>query len=312
MRAFALRTLLLTGLVIATLAALGALGERVPRSIPAIARIEVGCEQTDLDVLFIGSSQTYSAVDTAWLSAQGLRSFNLGTPTAGPGFSAAVFDNYAAAAGAPPHVVFEVGSWTLSTGSDNWHRYPIHDHLQHVELDPRPPALGEYPVRLVERAQLAVTSLIDFAWRQDEVEREISRERARQLASRGFRPSEKVPGPLSKKRASRSAFSAEKARAFSDLIGRVRAAGSQVTLLEVPTLEVATRRDRARLAAELDRLEGSGVRVLRLDVEIPRDGWGDRSHMNARGAAVFTRALLDAVEDAAPLELRQREAAEGQ
>lgn len=87
-------------------------------------------EFDSLDVLFVGNSYCYSAINTPLLNSEGKRTFNLGLPTAGVQFYTLLLNHYLQQVKQKPDtIMLMVSPMTFSLHADNWTDYPVHRYL---------------------------------------------------------------------------------------------------------------------------------------------------------------------------------------
>lgn len=97
---------------------------------PNIIRVNTAPEYDSLDILFTGSSYTYSGIIPAVFDSAGLKTYNLGISTAGPHFNELVVTDYLKEiTKAPKLIVFDISLLSFTSKSDNWGSYPIHRYL---------------------------------------------------------------------------------------------------------------------------------------------------------------------------------------
>lgn len=84
-----------------------------------------------LDVLFVGSSYSYSGIKPSLLDSEGLSSYNLGIVSAGIEFYELIVDDYLENIKYPPKKIFIlISPMTFSSWADNYSEYPIHRYLE--------------------------------------------------------------------------------------------------------------------------------------------------------------------------------------
>jgi hypothetical protein len=84
-----------------------------------------------LDILFIGNSYCYNAVNISYFDSLNIHAFNLGIATAGVQFYDLVLnDYYDNVTSSPKKVLLLVTPMTFSSKSDNFSIYPIHRYLE--------------------------------------------------------------------------------------------------------------------------------------------------------------------------------------
>lgn len=85
----------------------------------------------NLDVLFVGSSYSYSSIKPSLLDEISFRSYNLGISAAGVEFYELVIDDYIENSKSNPKVIFiNVSLMTFSSKVDDYSTYPIHRYLE--------------------------------------------------------------------------------------------------------------------------------------------------------------------------------------
>lgn len=85
----------------------------------------------NLDVLFVGSSYSYSSIKPSLLDEMSLRSYNLGIGAAGVEFYELVIYDYIENSKSNPKVIFiNVSPMTFSSKVDDYSTYPIHRYLE--------------------------------------------------------------------------------------------------------------------------------------------------------------------------------------
>lgn len=276
----------------------GQIADRRPSADANVARLEVAGRLADLDHLFVGSSYTYSAVDPNGLGAAGARAYNLGTPSAGPGFYELLLEDYLAASGSTPgRIVFEVSPLAFSPRSDRWADYPVHRRLvsprSHEAVALRFGAFDQYPMMVLGSAR----KLLNRSPSASSVESAL----ATALRNRGHFPSDEV---FSERvfEATRhlyepfreAGFSHRKRDRLLSLIERAGETGSEVVLLEIPTFKLSEFFSSEALSLYRETLldfETRGFIVLRMPSPPPADRFRNIDHMNSRGAAEFTTWL---------------------
>lgn len=84
-----------------------------------------------LDILFVGNSYCYSAIQPTILDSNSLKSYNLGIATAGIEFYELIINDYLTHVNKYPRFLFLlVSPMTFSSKSDNYASYPIHRYLE--------------------------------------------------------------------------------------------------------------------------------------------------------------------------------------
>lgn len=95
-----------------------------------VLRIRKATEFKNLDVLFLGNSYAYSAINTYALDSADIQSFNLGIASAGVGFYHLIVEDYFKNADSlPARLMILVSPMTFSSKSDKWEKYRIHRYL---------------------------------------------------------------------------------------------------------------------------------------------------------------------------------------
>lgn len=97
---------------------------------PNIIRLNESINHQDLDILFIGNSYCYCAINPRVFEKAGLNVYNLGISTAGPMmYRYLLIDYLNQVSNWPSKIILSYSLVTFSSGSDNWSTYPIHHYL---------------------------------------------------------------------------------------------------------------------------------------------------------------------------------------
>jgi hypothetical protein len=266
-----------------------------------ILRLKHSGEFDAIDMLFVGSSLVYNSIDPEIFSEQGFSIYNLGSPSAGPLFYQLITEDYLAAVKTPPkRILMHIDRVTFSPVVDNWREYRVHRYLNtplsNEALVLRFGTYGDYPKLFYNSAEMGLRNLVRWiSGYYGSVDRPD--------VNRGFQVSAEIMNkevikkqepymlPLRK-----AVFDPAKARYFLAYIKELRARGFDVVLFELPTnllptyFSAAYAADYRELKAELGR---EGFVVIPNELELGSEFYRNIDHLNARGAKVLSRDLLD-------------------
>jgi hypothetical protein len=92
----------------------------------------IGCSRNyeATELLFLGSSYTYSSMNPQYFDSIGLKSYNLGISGAGVYFTELVLDDYYNAVKIKPkYLIIDISHFAFSDKSDDFLTYPLHRYL---------------------------------------------------------------------------------------------------------------------------------------------------------------------------------------
>jgi hypothetical protein len=132
---------------------------------PNIIRMANAHRFDSLDILFTGSSASYSGVNPAWFDSVGLRTYNLSIAAAGPGFYELLVSDYIKAVTRKPKSVFVlVMPNTFSGKVDDFYEIGIHRYLEttrsNEEIVKKYGNWKSYPSLLIKSFQKGVKNLL--------------------------------------------------------------------------------------------------------------------------------------------------------
>ena len=132
---------------------------------PNVARITNATRFDSLDILFIGSSASYSGINPVFFDSLGLRTYNLGIAAAGPYFYELLVNDYLAAVKQKPKSVFLLMlPTTFMDQIDNFEEIGIHRYLNkpisNETIAKKYSSWSSYPNLLIKSFQKGAKNLI--------------------------------------------------------------------------------------------------------------------------------------------------------
>lgn len=261
-----------------------------------IHRLKLAAAHDSLDILFIGNSYTYSSIMPSAFDSLGLKTFNLGTASAGPLFYEIILDDYLEGSNQyPKTVAFTISPTTFSILSDNFEAYPIHRYLEKplsnefVAIQAGSPIL--YAHLIQKSAKKGADNLIGI------VENEAT---TKTITRRGFYPNRKEFSdsvyeatkefytPLKN-----ANFNNLKAKRLLSLAAELEKKGVNLIFLEVPTNCI----EEFFPGAFLKNYNQFKIRLrseyplISYPKEIPPSFYRNIDHMNLEGAKIYSKFL---------------------
>jgi hypothetical protein len=94
-----------------------------------LRRLKCSSQFDSLDILFLGSSYTYSSLNPVVFAASGYKSYNLGISGTGVYFIELLLEDYLRNHKKPKVIVFDISLLSFAGSSDDFTAYPIHRYL---------------------------------------------------------------------------------------------------------------------------------------------------------------------------------------
>ncbi len=178
---------------------------------PNIVRIQQAHLFDSLDILFVGSSASYSGINPVYFDSVGLRTYNLGLAAAGPFFYELLVDDYLYSAKQKPKTVFFlIMPSTFMNRIDQFEEVGIHRYLfqavSNEVLVKKFNLWGIYPSLLLKSFQKGVRNLIHIYKAENQVLEQA-------LKNKGFYPSDEMSS-VEKEKAEALSYSGWKKDSF--------------------------------------------------------------------------------------------------
>ena len=263
-----------------------------------ILRLRLAARQDSLDILFIGNSYAYSAIMPSAFDSLGLRTFNLGTATAGPLFYRIILEDYFNNSVQNPKIVaMTISPTTFSHLSDNFESYPIHRYLQMpllneaIAIEQNSPTL--YYALFQKSAKKAIGNLTS---------NEPPRQHALTITEKGFFPDSQVFNDSVYRETAffyhalkQDHFDREKSNRLIELAHDLEAREIKVVFIEVPTNRLSDFLSPKFLEEYQNFKRGlrSRFNTVSYPLDLQSRYYRNIDHMNAKGAAVFSEFITN-------------------
>lgn len=157
---------------------------------PNVVRIQQAHLLDSLDILFVGSSASYSGINPVYFDSVGLRTYNLGLAAAGPYFYELLLDDYLSSVRQKPKTVFFlIMPSTFMSRIDQFEEIGIHRYLfmavSNEALVRKFNLWGIYPSLLMKSFQKGVRNLIHI----DKADNQVLQHA---FKNKGFYPSDEM------------------------------------------------------------------------------------------------------------------------
>ena len=275
-----------------------------------IFRLQVAESEDSLDILFLGSSYVYSAIDTRLLANQGIDAYNLGISGSGAQFLDLCFEHYFSSNQQMPRKVFiNISPLTFSSYNDNFFAYPLHRYLckklSHEDLALRYNLYTSYFKMLRKSFFKGIKNLRTSPRITNRYTKGIDKA----LGDRGFIENCKIATDESLEEDARFiknvlkevTFENSKVKLLEQLIKRIQSLGSEVYLMDIPTGNLSNFFDESYL----EKYQQAWV-ILKSQENIQlfqpteraftRQLYRDNDHLNCKGAIELTEELLKKLE----------------
>lgn len=281
---------------------------------PNILRIHNSIGYDSLDYLFIGSSYTYSSINTYYFDSAGIKTYNLGVATAGPYFYEIIINDYLKKSKCKPKcIVMDLSLLTCSDKSDNWISYPVHRYLNY-------PVSNEYITQKfsVYKDYLSIMQksfskgianffYSDFLFNffDDEINT-LSEEYIRINDFKGF---EKISDTLDENiitkenhifnKFNNAEFNHNKADKLLNLINSIVKDNINVCIIQIPTNYLYTYfpenyiNEFDKLCQQIRNNKNVTFIVPDSTLKLSEKNYRNADHMNFSGANIYTRFLFD-------------------
>ncbi len=122
-----------------------------------INSLRCSTKHNNIELLFLGSSYSYSSLNPIYFDSLGLKSYNLGISGTGVYFTELILDDYYDAVDIKPQfIIIDISAFAFCDKSDNFQSYPLHRYLNkpisHEAL------LRKYPENVPNYLELLVKS----------------------------------------------------------------------------------------------------------------------------------------------------------
>jgi hypothetical protein len=306
MKKLGIKILLLSGILLVSVWAGGRFDniDRKHNNNPNIIRAVNANRFDSLDILFIGSSGTYSGINPSYFDSIGLHTYNLGVAAAGPYFYELLVNDYLKAASKKPKSVFIlILPNTFMNGTDDFTSFGIHRYLDqplsNAAVAQKYSGWLSYPSLLLKSFQKGVKNLLP--------DKKTSTAIAQQTVSgKGFYPSDEVTTHETERNEAKSnnkwrsqQFDTTRFNYLQRYIQFVQRSGVEVVLFSIPSNKLSSffndaymdeyRRSVSRLAKEF----------IFLDLSLqPLDSTSYRNsdHLNTHGASIITREMITSIQ----------------
>jgi hypothetical protein len=249
-----------------------------------------------LDILFVGNSYCYSAINTNYLDSINISSYNLGIASAGVQFYELITNDYLDnVKSIPKKVLILVSPMTFSSKSDNFSTYPIHRYLENeksnFEVVFTFNRLNDILPFYKKSFRKALENLIFLKAKQSS--RKINK---------GYIPSEKIVNnkiienrgklylPLLK-----DEFDNSKIEYLLEFADKIKRRGSEVVFFELPTYKLKNYFNKNYLKSYKKSLKVilEKHQVISLNETIfTKNNFRDIDHMNSSGAYLATKNII--------------------
>jgi hypothetical protein len=273
---------------------------------PNIARIQHAAKEDSLDILFIGSSATYSGINPVQLKdSTGIKSYNLGIAAAGPQFYELLTADYLSSVKQKPATIWVlVLPNTFMNNVDRFEKAGIHRYL-HVPIDnftlvKRYGSWQYLPQLLVHSFQKGVANLVS--------KRSIhnnSKERFDQYE--GFYPSTEISSDqkeaAEKKSNSkwfREDFQQERADRLYQWLTSLREKGIRIVLYSLPCNRLTDFFNAGYLAAynkTVLKLKQEFQFIDLSAMKLPQQAYRNADHLNTTGSKLVTNAIVQIIRN---------------
>lgn len=271
-----------------------------------VLRFGIQKDFDNLDILFAGSSYTYSGVNPIIFDSVGIKSFNTGTATAGPYFTELIIDNYINGAKVKPKSVFYTISPNTFLGNmDNFTDYPIHRYLN--------PPVSNFSTVVEYSLYTKYFELLSNSFRKGlknifkAKETEIQNEASLSLIqNKGFIASKELSTSLKEKSEAKfyaklieSEFDKGKAEYLLSYVRKLKSQGIEVVFFEIPTNALSQFLNNQCLLdyKEFLRLAKKEFLVLENTHDVERLNFRNIDHLNSSGASIVSKNLVSKIFD---------------
>lgn len=257
----------------------------------------------NLDVLFLGNSYCYSAVDPSILETAGIKSYNLGVSTAGVEFYEILLDDYLVNAKSQPKVIFIlVSPMTFSSKADNYSLYPIHRYLDeplsNLEVAIK---FGHYNRIFPMYRKSTDKGLTHLLSLEQEKRKPLNPDRGFisfdsniTVNKSVIKETEDIYAPLLKEK-----FNKKKIKNLLNLSKKSRSNGMKVVYFELPTYKLKDYFSEDYLneyQTSLEILEKEDC-FLKIDENLfSTKNFRNTDHMNSSGAAIATKEIIKFID----------------
>ncbi len=271
---------------------------------PNIVRMQQAHLFDSLDILFIGSSASYSGINPAYFDSAGLRTYNLGLAAAGPFFYELLLNDYIASVKQKPATVFFlIMPSTFMSRIDRFDEIGIHRYLfspiSNERLVKRFGLWNIYPSLLVKSFQKGVKNLIHIDKVSDSVW--ISAQK-----NKGFYPSDEITSPEKEQKEAlsyngwkRDSFSVAKYEYLLRYAASIQQKGMKVVFFSLPGNQSAGFFNRQYIEKYQENFQHIksiykvyDLSALLLDSSCYRNS----DHLNSKGAARVSNELISLMQ----------------
>ncbi len=258
-----------------------------------------------LELLFAGSSYTYSGINPEYFDKQNIKIFNLGIATASTHFIEVVLDDYLdAVSNKPQTIVIEITPMSFSEKMDSWVSLPVNRYLTKPFSDEK--ALIRHLDLLVYiklKREETNKKLLHLFGRENHAPSGNERIADIVIKNKGFSNSEDIfeEKMLTEHRQYYedlldNNFDLNRLEHLKKLIAKLNRKGIRVVILEFPTfklkhfLKYEYLENYERVFIEL---EENGIDFIRFDKNIPDKCFRNIDHMNSEGAKIFSQWAIE-------------------
>ena len=268
---------------------------------PNIIRVAAAKHFDSLDILFIGSSASYSGIDPSYFDSLGLHTYNLGIAAAGPYFYELLINDYLQSVKRKPRTIFiQLLPNTFMNETDDFSNFGIHRYLVYPisnEQIARQYSLWfSYPSLLLKSFQKGVKNILAKGSVSNTVTQQT-------IAGKGFYPSDEVTSAAKEQTEARSnskwkreSFNTVKFNYLVRYIDSIKKQGIEVVLFSVPSNKLPAFFNSDYLHNYQEAVAGLSKQNIFLDLsaqQLDSSCYRNSDHLNTHGASLVTKNLLE-------------------
>jgi hypothetical protein len=266
---------------------------------PNIVRAVIAKRFDSLDILFVGSSATYSGINPLYFDSVGLRTFNVSVAAAGPFFYEVLINDYLRSVTKKPRSVFiQLSPATFIDDIDDFSSFGIHRYLNYPlsneKIVQKYGQWTSYISLLLKSFQKGIKNLIYI----DKSTTPIARQT---IQFKGFYPSDDITSAVAeasqmKGRKWRSQhFDTARSNYLMRYINSLKKQGITVVLLTVPMNKLGDSFNTQFMNEYRHVLATVSAGNLLFDKnQMPLDSiaYRDIDHLNTKGASIVSKAVI--------------------